>query len=286
MSTVQNRPGLLEVERLELNLFRGVSEDYGGRSVFGGLVLGQALMAASHTVEGRAAHSLHAYFLRPGDMAAPIIYEVERSRDGSSFTTRRVVAIQHGRPIFNTTVSFQVAEAGAEHQDEMPRVQGPEGLPDELERWRQERQRQSHGARARRVLERPLDVRVVPTESGAEGESPAPIFRVWVRAPQRLPDDPILHRGMLAYASDYSLLRAAMQPHGYEFLDPALHVASLDHAMWFHRDFRFDEWLLYAIDSPSASGARGLCRGQFFTQDGRLVASTAQEGLLRKVAQA
>lgn len=284
MSNVQDWIRLLQVEQLELNLFRGTSEDYGGRSVFGGQVLGQALMAASRTVQGRAVHSLHAYFLRPGDMAAPIIYDVERSRDGTSFTTRRVVAIQHGRPIFNTTVSFQVAETGVEHQDVMPQVPGPDGLPNELEELRQRSDRLPETAPARRVLERPMEVRAVTTEPPLPGQPPAPLFQAWVRAPQRLPDDPLLHRAMLAYASDYSLLRAAMRPHGYEFLEPGLHIASLDHAMWFHRDFRFDEWLLYAIDSPSASGARGLCRGQFFTQDGRLVASTAQEGLLRKSA--
>lgn len=282
MSTAENWIKVLEVEQLELNLFRGISEDYGGRRVYGGQVLGQSLSAAARTVDAeRIVHSLHAYFLHPGDMAAPIVYEVERSRDGGSFTTRRVVAIQHGRPIFNTTISFQVAENGADHQDVMPEAADPEGLPNEIELLRQIREKQFSGTSGRRVIERPLDVRFVKMDPPAEGQRTVSEVRSWVRTPYRLPDDPVLHRAMLAYASDYSLLRAAMEPHGYSFLNPKLQLASLDHAMWFHRDFRMDEWLLYVMDSPSASGGRGLCRGQFFTQDGRLVASVAQEGLLR-----
>lgn len=285
MSKLQDLIGLLQVERLELNLFRGRSEDIGSRNVFGGQVLGQALMAASHTVEDRAVHSLHAYFLRAGDKSAPIVYDVERSRDGTSFSTRRVVAIQHGRPIFNTTVSFQKEEQGAEHQDGMPQVAGPAGLASERELMTRLHQSLPEGVPAIYRGERAIEIRPVDPTLPLGSANTAPVFRTWVKATGPLSDDPLLHRAMLAYASDYHLLLAAMQPHGYTFVQTDLHVASLDHAMWFHRPFRMDEWLLYVVDSPSASGARGLCRGQFFTQDGRLVASTAQEGLLRRVVQ-
>src|SRR5690606_515873 len=252
----------------------------------GGQVLGQALMAASRTVEGRSVHSLHAYFLRPGDKSAPIVYDVERSRDGTSFTTRRVVAIQHGRPIFNTTISFQKEEQGADHQDAMPVVAGPEGLISEQDIMARLHRDLPGGVPEIYRGERAIEFRPADPTLPLGSANTSPVFRAWVKATGPLPDDPLLHRAMLAYASDYHLLLAAMQPHGYTFVQKDLHVASLDHAMWFHRPFRMDDWLLYAVDSPSASGARGLCRGQFFTQDGRLVASTAQEGLLRKVVQA
>lgn len=282
MSKLLDLIALLQVERLELNLFRGSSADIGSRNVFGGQVLGQALMAASQTVEGRAVHSLHAYFLRPGDKTAPIVYDVERSRDGTSFTTRRVVAIQHGRPIFNTTVSFQIDEQGADHQDPMPQVPGPEGLATEQELMRLLDSRLPGGIPEVFLHDRALEFRPVDAVVSLQGQRGEPLYKAWVKASGSLPDDPVLHRAVLAYASDYHLLLAAMQRHGYTFLQKDLHIASLDHAMWFHRPFRADEWLLYAIDSPSASGARGLCRGQFFTRDGSLVASTVQEGLLRK----
>ncbi len=279
MSKVQELVGLLQVEQIELNLFRGVSGDIGSRNVFGGQVLGQAIAAASRTVEGRIAHSMHAYFLRPGDKKAPIIYDVERIRDGKSFTTRRVVAIQHGRPIFNTSISFQVKEEGAEHQDRMPDVPGPEGLLNEVE-LRQARMAANKQGSYQRT--RPIEIREVsPMDPFNPVPAPAE-YRAWIRAAEPLPDDPVLHQAMLAYASDFHLLQAAMLPHAISFADPDLHIASLDHAMWFHRDFRMDQWLLYVTDSPSASGSRGLCRGKFFTQDGRLVASAAQEGLIRK----
>ena len=284
MSTLQELIGQLQVEQLELNLFRGVSADIGSPNVFGGQVLGQALAAAARTVEeGRSVHSLHAYFLRPGDKKAPIVYDVDRIRDGKSFTTRRVVAIQHGQPIFNSSMSFQVREEGVEHQDKMPDVPGPEGLMNDVE-WRKtllhhlpERVHKSF------LRHRPMEMREVePMDPFNPVPQPAS-YCAWIRAEQALPDDPVLHQSMLAYSSDFSLLQAAMRPHAMSFAQRDLQIASLDHAMWFHRDFRMDDWLLYVIDSPSTSSSRGLCRGKFFTRDGRLVASTAQEGLIRRV---
>jgi len=283
MSMVQDLIGLLDVEQIELNLFRGVSADIGSPNVFGGQVLGQALVAASRTVEARSVHSLHAYFLRPGDKNAPIVYDVDRIRDGKSFTTRRVVAIQHGRPIFNTSISFQVEEDGPEHQDEMPDVPGPEGLKSEREVRESFLHHLPERAHARFLRQRAVEIReVAPMDPFKPVPGPAQ-FRCWIRVGERLPDDPVLHRSMLAYASDFNLLQAAMIPHAMTFVQRDLHIASLDHAMWFHRDFRMDDWLLYVTDSPSSSNSRGLCRGKFFTRDGRLVASTAQEGLIRRV---
>ncbi|MDP2093564.1 MAG: acyl-CoA thioesterase II [Hydrogenophaga sp.] len=213
----------LRLERLEHNLFRGGHVDIGSPSVFGGQVLGQALMAAARTVPEHSVHSLHGYFLRAGDKAVPIVYEVDRVRDGASFTMRRVVAVQHGQPIFHLSASFHRHEPGVTHQRAMPEAPPPEGLP----------------------------------------------------------DDPLIHQALLAYASDFSLLGVAMRPHGLNFMQPQVQGVSLDHALWFHRPFRFDDWLLYETDSPSAAGARGFCRGSVFTRDGALVASVAQEGLIR-----
>ena len=273
---------LLELERLELTLFRGESRDIGAPQVYGGQVLGQALRAASATVEAaRVVHSLHAYFLRRGDFNAPIVYQVDRSLDGHSFSNRRVVAIQHGEPIFNMTASFQVPATGLEHQVGMPEVPRPEQLPDS-----------SHPApellarlpeRLRRFLEqpRPFEFRMVQPMDLLRPRKAPPARQIWFRAAGKLPDGESLHRCLLAYVSDQFLLETAVLPHGESVLSRNIIMASIDHAMWFHRPLRVDEWLLYALESPSASGARGFARAGVFSLDGRLVASTAQEGLVR-----
>jgi acyl-CoA thioesterase-2 len=272
---------LLALEQLELNLFRGESRDIGSPQVFGGQVLGQALVAASRTVEGRTCHSLHGYFLRRGDFNAPIVYEVDRSRDGSSFTSRRVVAIQHGEQIFHMSCSFQVPEEGMEHSAAMPEVPPPEALRD-LDTYRDELL-ESLPLQVRAFFEhrRPFEFRPVQLPEYLDPQPLPPVKQVWFRAVDRVPSDDVeLHRCLLAYVSDYNLLDAALLPHALAFA--RLQLASIDHSMWFHREFRADEWLLYAVDSPSASGARGFARGAIFGRDGRLVASTAQEGLIRK----
>ena len=272
---------LLELERIEDNIFRGESRDIGGAQVFGGQVLGQALSAAHHTVEDRRAHSLHAYFLRRGDMAAPIIYDVDRSRDGGSFSVRRVVAIQHGRPIFNLAASFQVPEEGLEHHAEMPEVPGPDGLPDLTEVAPTILERIPEKMRRYLMAKRAFDFRPVEAMDFMAPEPRPPRKYVWIRAVDRLPDSPGLHQNLLAYVSDYELLGTATLPHGLPFGQGRVLMASLDHALWFHRDVRIDDWLLYAMDSPNSSGARGYARGQFFTRGGTLVASATQEGLVR-----
>jgi acyl-CoA thioesterase II len=271
----------LELEPLEVNLFRGESRDIGSPQVFGGQVLGQALTAASATVDGRIVHSLHAYFLRRGDFAAPIVYQVDRSLDGHSFSNRRVVAIQHGEPIFNMTASFQVLEEGLEHQIAMPAVPSPEELPDSSRPPPQLLARLPE--RVRRFLEqpRPFEFRLVQPMDYFGPRDAAPSRQVWFRAVDRLPADERLHRRLLAYLSDYFLLDTATLPHGSALLGNSVVVASIDHAMWFHRPLRVDDWLLYAVESPSASGARGFARAGVYSRDGRLVASTAQEGLVR-----
>ncbi len=272
---------LLDLETIELNIFRGQSRDIGNPQVFGGQVLGQALTAASRTIEARVVHSLHAYFLRRGDVDAPIVYEVDRARDGGSFSVRRVVAIQHGRPIFNMAASFQAVEEGLEHQATMPDVPGPEDLLDISQIV--EKMPDSIPVRVRRFLsyERPFQVRPVRWERFMASKDSEPVRHVWFKAGEPLPDDPHLHQRLLAYMSDYELLGTATLPHGLEIFEQKLQMASLDHAMWFHRPCRVDEWLLFSYDSPSASGARGLSRGQLFNEAGVLVASTAQEGLIR-----
>ncbi|KQV82932.1 acyl-CoA thioesterase II [Rhizobacter sp. Root1221] len=279
---VQELIGLLQVEQLEQNLFRGISGDIGSPRVFGGQVLGQALMAAALTVEGsRTVHSLHAYFLRPGDKHARIVYDVDRIRDGGSFTTRRVVAIQHGQPIFNFAASFHVPEDGPSHRAGMPQVPGPEGLTSDLELRRQHIHKLPERLRAVLHAETAIEIRqVVPLDPFDPPVAP-PRNDAWFRAVDRLPDDPVLHQAMLAYSSDFGLLRSALMPHGMSFMKGNLQVVSLDHAMWFHEPFRMDEWMLYTTDSPFAGNARGFCRGSIFTQDGRLIASVAQEGLMR-----
>lgn len=274
---------LLSLERIEQNLFRGQSQDLGWGSVFGGQVLGQALSAAEQTVgDEREVHSFHSYFLRTGDASRPIVYDVDCIRDGKSFTTRRVVAIQGGRPIFSMSASFQRPESGFDHQADKPAAPGPEGLLSETELAKRAKDRIPKALLERAIAERPIDVRpVAPVDPLAPDVRP-PQRQVWYRAAARLPDEPRVHQYLLAYASDFNFLGTAMQPHGVSWLSPGMQVASLDHAMWFHRPFRFDEWLLYVVDSPSASSARGLVRGQFFNEAGVLVASTAQEGLIRQ----
>jgi acyl-CoA thioesterase-2 len=273
----------LALERIEENLFRGQSQDLGWGTVFGGQVLGQALSAAVQTVlPERHVHSLHAYFLRPGDVHKPIVYDVDRIRDGSSFTTRRVVAIQSGHAIFNLAASFQKAEKGLEHQDEMPEAPGPDALETEQQIAQRLTQLPSF-VRKRAEAERPFEMRPVNPGDDPLAPPPQPARRmVWLRTIGRLADDPALHHYLLAYASDYSFVTTSLLPHGVTWLTPGMQIASLDHVMWFHQPFRVDEWLLHVMDSPAAHGARGLVRGRVFTQDGRLVASTAQEGLIRQ----
>jgi acyl-CoA thioesterase-2 len=273
---------LLDLETLEDGLYRGKQPETSLQRVFGGQVAGQALAATLRTVEaGRIVHSLHAYFLRPGDVSVPILYAVENTRDGRSFSTRRVVARQHGRPIFYMATSHQVPEDGLEHQDVMPAVASPEDCP-ELGEVLATRTNRSRDLWDREWAA--LDVRYAGDSHEGGGlsdpEHPA-VARVWLRASGRLSDDPAVHAAVLAYASDLTLLSASVVPHGVSIGDPRLVPASLDHAMWFHRPFRADEWLLYDQVSPSASGGRGLATGRLFTQHGRLIASVAQEGMLR-----
>ena len=274
---------LLKLERIEKNIFRGDSRDIGSAQVFGGQVVGQALSAAQHTVEGRVAHSLHAYFLRRGDMDAPIIYDVDRSRDGGSFSNRRVVAIQHGRPILNLAASFQAPEDGLEHRADMPNVPPPEGLKDLTEVAADVLENIPTKLRRFMTAKRPFEFRPVDPLSLDERGVLPPKKQVWIRAVDRLPDDQALHQNLLAYVSDFELLATSTLPHSLSLTRHNVMMASLDHALWFHRQFRIDEWLLYSMDSPNASGARGFARGQLFTEEGVLVASASQEGLVRVI---
>ncbi len=273
---------ILDLETIEENIFRGRSPDDGWQRVFGGQVIGQALVAATRTVSGRLCHSLHAYFLRPGDPNIPIVYEVDRIRDGKSFTTRRVVAIQHGRPIFSMAASFHKEETGFDHQIPMPQVPAPETLPSETQLKDMFLDRMPDAMRAYWERHRPIELRPVDISRYLSGGNREPVQHVWIRATGKLPDDPALHQCVLAYASDFSLLDTSLIAHGRVVFDPKLMLASLDHGLWFHRPFRADEWLLYSQDSPSAQGARGFNRGSVFTRDGVLVASVAQEGLIRE----
>jgi acyl-CoA thioesterase-2 len=273
---------LLKLERIEDNIFRGESRDIGSPRVYGGQVLGQALSAASATVaDDRHVHSLHAYFLRAGDVEAGIVYDVDRARDGRSFSNRRVTAIQHGRQIFNMTASFQVAEDGMEHQCPMPDVPPPEALSDIREMTAAVLDRIPEKMHRFYMHERPFEVRPIDSVAMFSAQAAEPVQRFWFRAIDTLPDDPEVHRNLLAYVSDYHLVATSTLPHEIVFDKSTLQLASLDHAMWFHRPFRLDEWLLYSMDSPNACGARGLARGEIYTQSGSLVASTAQEGLVR-----
>ncbi|MCH9696369.1 MAG: acyl-CoA thioesterase II [Gammaproteobacteria bacterium] len=280
---LQDLIGLLGLERIEDNIFRGDSRDIGSPQVFGGQVVGQALSAAQRTVDRRVAHSLHAYFLRRGDVHAPIIYEVDRARDGGSFSNRRVVAIQHGRPILNMAASFQNPEQGLEHQFQKPDVPGPDGLKDLTDVAKDMLEHIPSKMRRFLTHKRPFEFRHVEPVSFTKAEKLPPQKHVWIRAVDKLPDDPVLHQNLLTYVSDYELVGTSTLPHGLSFNRGNVIMASLDHTLWFHHEIRMDEWLLYAMDSPSSSAARGFARGQFFTEDGRLVASTAQEGLMRVI---
>jgi acyl-CoA thioesterase-2 len=272
---------LMQLEQLEVNMFRGVSRDIGTQRVFGGQVLAQALLAASLTVEDRLAHSLHAYFLRAGDHNAPIVYDVDRSRDGRSFCSRRVVAIQHGRPIFTLAASFQKEEEGLDHQFEMPEVPAPEDTPSFQQLQRDEFDHMPESMQ--RWLDRfgPFEFRAI-RGSNPDDCTPKPPFKeLWFKLHGDLQYDPRMNRALLAYVSDFHLVGTATLPHGISWIHGNLMIASLDHAMWFHREFRLDDWLLYTCDSPSTSGGRGLARGMIYDRSGQLVASTAQEGVIR-----
>lgn len=279
---LQGLLNLLDVEPLENNLFRGQSHDIGNKAVFGGQVLGQALAAALRTVDtDRTVHSLHAYFLRPGDVNVPIVYDVDRIRDGKSFTTRRIRAIQHGEAIFNMAASFQVPEEGVEHQDGMPDVPPPEGLASEYQLRETWALHLPERVRATFTRRRPIDIRPVNPQNPFAPDKRAPRRQHWFRAEGPLPDTPAVHQALLAFSSDFALMGTAMLPHGISWFSPQVQGASLDHAMWYHRPFRLDDWLLYDMESPTAVGARGLNIGKIWSRDGRLVCTVVQEGLQR-----
>jgi acyl-CoA thioesterase-2 len=281
-SAVQDLVSLLDLEELDLNLFRGRSPQNGWQRVYGGQVIGQALVAAVRTVEpSRLAHSLHAYFLLPGDPKIPIIYDVDRMRDGKSFTTRRVTARQHGHPIFSMLVSFHGEEEGLEHQAKMPEVTPPEDLPTEKDVRSNILPTLPPAVRRYYERERPIKMRPVEYDRYTGKKYPDGRFHVWIKINGRLPDSLPLHQCALAYASDMTLLDASLTPHGRTLFEKEFMAASLDHALWLHRPFRADEWLLYTQDTPSLQGSRGFARGLIFTRDGKLVASVAQEGLVR-----
>lgn len=281
---VERLVALLDLETLDDNLFRSLTQEEGWKRVYGGQVLGQALVAAQRTVEpGRAVHSLHAYFILPGDPAAPILYQTERSRDGRSFATRRVVAIQHGRPIFNLSASFHVAEEGFAHQDAMPAVPGPEGLADDETILAAAADQLPPTSRAFWLRPRAVEMRPLDGRSPFDSAPAPPARAVWFRVRGPVGDDDARHRAMLAYISDNMLVGTAALPHGQRWFDPKFQVASLDHAMWFHAPVRVDQWHLYHLASPWAGGARGLAMGRVYSQAGVLVASVAQEGLLRRL---
>ena len=281
-SAIADLVSILDLERIEDNIFRGSSPQVGWQRVFGGLVIAQALVAAARTVDGRPPHSLHAYFILPGDPSVPIVYDVDRIRDGRSFATRRCVAIQHGRAIFSLSASFQVAETGLEHSFDMPDVPDPETLPSEAEVIERFGPMMSEAVRRYFERERPIELRPVDlARYVARGKKLPAVQQVWVRAVAPLPDDPAIHRAVLAYLSDMTLLDTALIAHGKSVFDKTMQVASLDHALWFHRPFRADQWMLYAQDSPNANGARGLTRGSIYAQSGELIASVVQEGLMR-----
>ncbi|MHA7880071.1 MAG: acyl-CoA thioesterase domain-containing protein [Saccharospirillum sp.] len=277
---------LLALEPIGTLRYRGLSQNLGYPKVFGGQVLGQALSAAMQTLEGRLPHSLHSYFLRPGDTQHPIEYEVEVIRDGRSFSVRRVIASQFGKPILAMTASFQKAETGLEHQDAMPNVPGPELLEPELKLYRDHADEIPGRVRDLFTAERPIEYRIVEAQNPFRPRHGIAKRHMWIRANGTLPDDPAVHQSMLAYTTDYGFLETALMPHGISLMQPGLSIASLDHAIWFHRPFRLDDWLLYVADSPSASGARGFVRGQIFDRSGALVASTAQEGMIRTQGEA
>ncbi|ATZ93583.1 acyl-CoA thioesterase II [Dickeya fangzhongdai] len=283
---LQNLLELLNLEKLEEGLFRGQSQDLGLRQVFGGQVVGQALSAAKQTVPAdRFIHSFHSYFLLPGDSQKPIIYDVETLRDGNSFSARRVSAIQNGRSIFYMTASFQTRESGFEHQCDMPQVTPPDDLPSEQDIARSMEHLIPPVMRQVFTNDRPIEIRPIKFHNPLKGEAAPPVRQVWCRANGTMPDDERTHQYLLGYTSDCHFLLTALQPHGVGFLERGMQVATIDHAMWFHRPFRLDDWLLYSVESPSASGARGFVRGQFYTREGVLVASSVQEGVIRRHGQ-
>lgn len=274
---------LLELEPIERNIYRGLNRDIGTPAIYGGQVLAQALVAAQKTVDGdRPIHSMHGYFILPGDLSLPVVYFVERLRDGRSFTTRRVTAIQKGEAIFSLSASFHRQEDGFEHQVQMPSVPGPDELRPEIDLIRERLEEFPEAIRATIAQDRPLDFRPVEGDVAFGAGSSKAARASWVKSAGPLDDDPMHHRAVLAYTSDYGLIVTALRPHGRSAREEGIMVASLDHALWFHRDFRADEWLLYVTEAPTTGGARGFARGCFFTQDGRLVASVAQEGLIRE----
>jgi acyl-CoA thioesterase II len=282
-SAVDNLISILDLEPLEENLFRGRGPAQGWQRVYGGQVLGQALVAAVRTVPAeRFAHSLHAYFLLAGDPARPIVYNVERVRDGGSFSTRRVTAIQRGRAMFVMSVSFHKEEPGLDHQSTMPKVPQPEELPSEQQLKDQLIAHLPENMKSYWERERPIEMRPVDVSRYLARQKHEPVQYTWMRASGRLPDAFPLHQCVLAYASDFTLLDTALIAHGRLMFDKDIQLASLDHALWFHRKFRADDWLLYAQDSPSSHGARGFCRGSVYTRDGVLIASVSQEGLMRE----
>ena len=274
---------LLQLEKIEENIFRGRSQDLGFGNIFGGQVIGQSLSAATQTVPiEKSVHSIHGYFLLAGDPAKPIVYEVDCIRDGKSFTTRQVKAIQKGRAIFTLSASFQIEEDGYDHQAQMPDVTQPEDLKSDSELTNAIKHKIPEPFRTLLTCERPIEIRQVNPMNPFKPEKRTPFKHSWFRAKGEMPDDPSIHKYMLAYASDFGLVTTSLYPHGQSFWTPKMQVASLDHAMWFHRDFKMDDWLLYVMESPSASGARGFCHGKVYTRDGVLVASTSQEGLIRR----
>jgi acyl-CoA thioesterase II len=280
-AAVEELLAILNLERIEDNLFRGFTPNAGWQRVFGGQVIGQALVAACRTVKDRTPHSLHGYFLLGGDPSVPIIYDVERIRDGRSFTTRRVKAIQHGQPIFTLSASFQVEEEGFSHSTPMPDVPTPDDLPSEADIRQRVMPLMPDPVRKYFERERPIELRPVEYKRYMSREPMEPHFNVWMRATGPLPDDPAIHEAVLAYASDMTLLDSTLVAHGRTVFERTIQAASLDHALWFHRPFRADEWLLYAQESPFTGGARGFAQGSIFNQSGQLIASVAQEGLIR-----
>lgn len=280
---LSNLLALLNLEKIEEGIFRGQSEDLGLRQVFGGQVVGQALYAAKETVPvDRLVHSFHSYFLRPGDSQKPIVYDVETLRDGNSFSARRVAAIQNGKPIFYMTASFQAPESGFEHQKTMPAAPAPENLKSETEIAMAFEKLLPQTLKEKFLCEKPLEIRPVVFHNPMQGHVDEPMRQVWMRANGQMPADLRVHQSLLGYASDFNFLPVALQPHGVGFLEPGMQVATIDHSMWFHRPFDMNDWLLYSVESTSASSARGFVRGEFYSRDGVLVASTVQEGVMRK----
>lgn len=274
---------LLQLEFIEQGLYRGQSQDLGYKALFGGQVMGQALSAAQETMaENRFVHSLHSYFLRPGNASLPVVYEVEVIRDGASFSTRRVQAIQNGKAIFYMTASFQHAEQGFDHQDSMPNVAPPESLSSFTDYLKDNQEHIPERLRQKFLAEKPIDIRPVQQYNWLAPKPTDSIHQVWIKANGQLSDDLRMHTYLLAYTSDFHFLPTALLPHGASHWQPNFQIATIDHAMWFHRPFRFDDWLLYCMDSPSASNGRGLVKGQIYDQKGRLVASTMQEGVIRQ----